>query len=279
MAGIIIGNLDSALALRHARELLEALTSEWPDVQIRPRTFARKGGKPSLLEALVLGEIGLAILPAEQLPASFDEGVVLAAVLRRSEARSGLVSRNANDLGDLPSGAAVGVLSERDGVMLRALLPEVDTPLLDTGLEAALWQVKNGELNGLIIAVNTLKTLGYNERVTPLEATTFTPAAGQGAVSVLVREDDDLAAELAYGLQHRPSFDRIRSERAFATALDGHTTGALATVTSDGELTLIASAVSPVGDVIQATVVGEAGEAEDLGRELAADVRAQLDRR
>lgn len=271
----MIGNLDSALALRHAREVLETLASEWPDIQIRPRTFAAGDDGPSLLEALSDGRIGLAILPGEQLPALLPPGVALAAVTRRLEARSALVARKADGLGDLAAAAAVGVLSERDGLLLRALLPGPDTPLLDR-LEQGLQQVKNGELDGLIVPANTLKLLGFYERATPLDPRAFTPAAGQGAVAVLASEDDDMAAELAYSLQHRPSFDRVRAEHAFAAALGGHVSGALATVTDDGELTLFASALSPAGGVVQATVSGEAVEAVDLGRELAEDVLEQF---
>ena len=275
MARIMLGNLDGALALRQAREVLEYLADEWPDVQVRPKTFSGGSDDHSLLAALAASSIGLAILAAERLPATLPDGVVLAAVPRRLEARSALVARSASGLDDLAAGAGVGVFTERDGALLRALLPTVTTSVLDARLDEGLRRVKSGDLDGLIVPASTLKTLGYNERATPLEVNTFTPAAGQGAVAVLVR-DEDLASELAYSLQHRPSFDRVRAEHAVAAALDGHPTGAFATVTDDGEMTLIASVVSAGGDVVQATVVGEAGEAEELGRELAHDMLDQL---
>jgi hypothetical protein len=108
-----------------------------------------------------------------------------------------------------------------------------------------------------------------------LEPEVFAPAPGQGALGLLVREEDDLAFELAYTLQHRPSFDRIRAERAFAAALPDRRVGALATVSEEGEMTLF-GAVATDGTSLQAQVSGDAGEAEQLGNELAQDVQEQL---
>jgi len=118
-----------------------------------------------------------------------------------------------------------------------------------------------------------------------LEPAAFAPAPGQGALGFLVRADDDLAFEVAYSLQHRPSFDRVRAELSFARAVthgDGGAggceacaVGAMATVTDDGELTLFGAVVKD-GTTLQASVSGEAKEAEDLGRELAADMHKQL---
>jgi len=90
-----------------------------------------------------------------------------------------------------------------------------------------------------------------------------------------VRSDDDLAFESVYPLQHRPSFDRVRAERAFAAAVGDMPVGAAATVTDDGELTLVGAVVKDT-TTLQASVTGEAREAEELGRELASDVLERL---
>ena len=75
---------------------------------------------------------------------------------------------------------------------------------------------------------------------------------------------------------HRPSFDRVRAERAFAAALPDRPVGALATVSDEGDLTLF-GAVAHAGRVLQARTTGDAAEAASLGAELAQDVAAQLD--
>jgi hydroxymethylbilane synthase len=108
-----------------------------------------------------------------------------------------------------------------------------------------------------------------------VDAEVFPPAPGQGALGLLVREDDDLAFELAYTMQHRPSFDRVRAERAFAAKLAGHLVGALASVSDEGDLQLF-GAVAADGTSLQARTSGDAAEAEQLGAELAQDVEEQL---
>ena len=67
----------------------------------------------------------------------------------------------------------------------------------------------------------------------------------------------------------------MRAERAFAAGLEGRHVGALATVSDDGELELFGAVVEN-GTTVQVSTSGEAREAEELGRELAQDVLAQL---
>lgn len=275
MARVKLGNRDGALALRQARSVLTELSAEWPDVQFNQRTI-KSDAADTLVQALEREEIGIAVQPLDVLPPTLPEGVALAAVARRLEARSALVTKGAGALAELPSGARIGVISERDRVFLATLRPDLALELLAGPLDEDLARVANEDLHGMITAAAALQVLDQRNRIDALlEADQFAPAPGQGALGMLVREDDDLAFELAYTLQHRPSFDRIRAERAFAAGLDGHVVGALATVSNDGELTLF-GAIADEKTTIQASVAGMASEAEQLGRELAEDVREQL---
>ena len=103
------------------------------------------------------------------------------------------------------------------------------------------------------------------------------PAPAQCAMALEVRVDDDIATEVAYTLQHRPSDDRVTAERAFMAGLKSQTglLGALATLT-DGILSLEGCVAAADGSqVIRASIEGDADEAEDLGLELAQDVLAR----
>jgi hydroxymethylbilane synthase len=291
MARIVLGNRDGALALRQAREVLEQLTDEWPDVNFALRTIknnARKtaDGNDPLVQALMNGDIGVAVAQLETLPLALPEEVTLAAVARRLEPRTALVTKGTRALTDLPRGARVGVLTQRDAAYLAGQHLEVEAVEVAGTLEVDLKLLTSGELDGLLVPAATLIALDHRNRLdNVLEPEAFAPAPGQGAVGLLVRADDDLAFEVAYSLQHRPSFDRVRAERSFAHALrQGAETGdacrecvvgALANVTDDGELTLF-GAVLKDRATLQASVSGEAKEADELGRELAQDVRRQL---
>ena len=275
MARIVMGNRDGAEALRRARQVLTELNAEWPDVQITQRTV-RADEPAALAEALTAEKIGIAVQPVDTLPLELPEGVVMAAVARRLEPRTALVSRAAHDLASLPAGSVVAVRAGRDSDFLMALRPDLTAEPLSSQIDDDLGRLTRDEVQALLLPGATLVILDQRNRIDALlEPEVFAPAPGQGALGLLVREEDDLAFELAYTLQHRPSFDRIRAERAFAAALPDRRVGALATVSEEGEMTLF-GAVATDGTSLQAQVSGDAGEAEQLGNELAQDVQEQL---
>lgn len=276
MPRIVMGNRDGAEALRQARTVLAELTAEWPDVPIVQRTIPGDG--PDTLPTALLEErVGLAVGAVDQLPAELPDGVVLAAVARRQEARCALVSRNDLTFDALEAGMRVATRAGRDVALLRALRPDLDVEPLDDALDDALARLTREEVHALLLPATTLRVLDHGNRANVLlDAEVVPPAPGQGALGVLVRGGDDEAAELAYTLHHRPSFDRVRAERAFAAALPDRPVGALAIVSDEGDLTLF-GAVAHAGRVLQARTTGDAAEAASLGTELAQDVAAQLD--
>ncbi len=283
MARITIGNRGSVLAIAQARTVLAELTSEWPDVNIVLKTVrAQAGAHDELLAALQKGSINIAVQGLEDLPAELPEGLTLAAVSRRLEPRCALVAKGGKSLQDLPSGAKVGVRSARDKAFLLVHFKQLSAQLLSGDIDQDLATLAAGELDALILPAAGLIQLERRHSIDALlEPAVFAPAAGQGSLALVVREGDDLASDLAYTMQHRPSFDRAAAERSFVQAFGAHkdqAIGALASVSSDGELNLFGALASLDGDlIIQAEVSGDASEARELGRELAQDVREQFD--
>lgn len=281
MARIVIGNRDGTLAVRHGRTVLERLAEEWPDLQLTVKTIAGAGPDRTtyarLLDGLTRNAIDVAVVHLAMLTEGLPAELTLAAVTRRGDMRSALVAKGYQNLASLPAGAVVGVGSDRDAAFLAATHPALTAHAMTQHPEAELGRLTTGEYAAVILPAATLIGLELREHVDEwLEPEAFTPAAGQGAVGLVVRADDDLAFETVYPLQHRPSFDRVRAERAFALALAGHHVGAAATVTDDGELTLF-GAVATGSTVVQASVGGDAKEAEELGRELATDFKDRLE--
>lgn len=288
MPRIVIGNRGSVLALAQARGVLAELTAEWPDVNIVLKTVqareprgASGGSGDELLDALQRGTINIAVQGLEDLPTELPEGLTLAAVTRRLEPRCTLITKGGKGLQELPQGARVGVRGPRDRAFLLAHFKHFDIRLLSGDIDNDLSTLAAGELDAVILPAAGLIRLERRHAMDILlEPEAFMPAAGQGSLGLVVRADDDLASDLAYTLQHRPSFDRARAERSFVGALADHgdkVAGALATVSSEGELGLLGALASLDGAfIIQAEVSGDAAEAAELGRELAQDVREQL---
>ncbi|MDF1523944.1 MAG: hypothetical protein P1P87_14155, partial [Trueperaceae bacterium] len=133
-----------------------------------------------------------------------------------------------------------------------------------------------GERDALLLPAALLIALERRDRIDALlDVEVFTPAPGQGAFGLVARADDDAAAELAYTLQHRPSYERAQAERAFAAGLTERAVGALASIDDEGDLTLFGAVVAD-GTTLQASTSGDAKDAAEMGAELAKDVTEQL---
>lgn len=279
MARIVLGHRDGALAIRLARTVLSDLSAEWPDTQLLLRTLP---GQPSgdhdpVLEALGAGRIGIGVVACESLRTPLPDDLALVAVTRRLEPRLALVTKHAGNLGALPAGARLGAGAERDVPFLHAGFPGMQPEVIGTDVDEALSRLAVGDLDALVLPASTMIMLERRDHIRALlEPEMLPPAPGQGSLALVARADDDLAAEVAYSLQHRPSFDRVRAERAFAAGLGERTLGALATVSEDGELHLF-GAVAAGAATLHASVSGEAREADELGAELAKDVAKQLE--
>ena len=277
MARIVLGHRDGALATRQARTVLTELSAEWPDVQLVLRVVPGRTPHDALLATLSDGATALAVAAIDTLPATLPDGLALAAVGRRLEPRTALVARGRRALGNLAASARVRVHAERDLGFVRAALPGTDVAIWPGTVDQALAGLVADDHDALLLPGSLLIALDRRDRIDALlEPEAFPPAPGQGAMGLVVRTDDDAAAELAYTLQHRPSFDRVRAERAFAAGLAGHTVGALATIDDDGDLQLFGAVVGEGGAVLQATTSGDPKDAEEVGGELAKDVLEQL---
>ena len=279
MSRIVLGNSGSALALQQARIVLSELADEWPDLNITQRTIRGASSPQEVLDALLAGKMSIALLSADDLPRTLPEEISIAAVTKRLEPRTAVVSKGKKRLSDLAEDAVVGVSSYRDRTFVLAHYKNLEVQVFEGGFDEHFNRISTGELTALVLPASTLIRLGHRQHIEVLlDVDVLTPRVGQGAMALLVRSDDDVGFDTAYTLQHRPSFDRVQAERSFASAFDeAYAVGALATVSPDGELSLFGAVASEQNDVlIQAEISGEAREAQDLGKELAQDVLGQL---
>jgi hydroxymethylbilane synthase len=260
--------------------VLAELTEEWPDLNIIQHTIRGATSAADVLTALTASKINIAVLGADTLPLTLPDDVTVAAISKRLEPRNAIISKGVKQLADLESAAHIGVQDERDQAFLLTRYPKLTVHVLTEEFEEHFSRISSGELSALVLPADALIRSGHRQHIESLlEADVFTPPVGQGALALVVRSDDDLAFETAYTLQHRPSFDRVQAERSFATALGEHSyaVGALATVSSDGDMTLFGAVTDPAQQLtIQAEISGEAREATTLGKELAQDVLGQL---
>jgi hydroxymethylbilane synthase len=226
-------------------------------------------------EALLDGRADLAVHSLKDLPTELPEGLTLAAVPQREDARDALVGKR---LADLPSGARVGTSSLRRAAQLRRLRPDLKVEPVRGNLDTRLRKVDEGQYDAIMLAAAGLKRLGWGARIAEiLEPERMCPAVGQGALAIETRAG--AAGGNAYAacaaLDHPATHAAVMAERGVLGALGGGCQvpiGAHATV-ADGRLRLLAVVISPDGaELVRAEAEGAVGEAAELGRKLGAEL-------
>jgi hydroxymethylbilane synthase len=294
---LVIATRESRLALwqaEHVRELLqqrfglrvELLGMTTRGDQILDRALSKVGGKglfvKELENALEDGRAHLAVHSLKDMPMELPAGFALGAVLPREDPRDAFVSPRYARLEDLPSGACVGTSSLRRAAQLLALRPDLRIEALRGNLDTRLRKLDEGHYDAIVLAAAGLKRLGLAARIASVfEPSQMTPAAGQGALGIELRED---AAELGCmlsALVHRPSWLAVHAERAVSRALGGSCSMPLAAyaVWQGEELCLHAALghaqqlSQPLLRTRQSARVGRLAEATALGERAAAKLR------
>ena len=153
----------------------------------------------ALREALLGGEVDLAVHSLKDLPTGPAAGVVLAAVPPRDDPRDALVARDGAKLADLPPGARIGTGSPRRAAQLLGLRADLRCVPIRGNAGTRLGKVSEGELDAVVLAYAGLARIGHVGAITQVfEPDEMLPAPGQGALAVECREGD---AELAALLQ------------------------------------------------------------------------------
>lgn len=175
--------------------------------------------------ALLKGKIDVAVHSLKDLPTESPDGLVVAAVLEREDPRDALVVNGrilAGSLDDLPPGSRVGTSSLRRRALLLAARPDLEVAELRGNVPTRLMKVDEGRVHAAILAAAGLHRLGAQQHITCyLDAPAWLPAAGQGAIAVQTRADDERVRALVDAMNDAPTMRAVRAERAFLAALEG----------------------------------------------------------
>jgi hydroxymethylbilane synthase len=143
-------------------------------------------------------------------------------VLEREDPRDAFVSPRFATLQGLPQGACVGTSSLRRAAQLLALRPDLRIEPLRGNLDTRLRKLDEGGYDAIVLAAAGLKRLGLGARIASLfDTAQMTPAAGQGALGIELREDDGDLRRRLNELVHLPSWLAVHAERAVSRALGG----------------------------------------------------------
>jgi hydroxymethylbilane synthase len=256
------------------------------------RAVAELGGTgvfvSALRDALLAGDIDLAVHSYKDLPTAPAPGLVLAAVPAREDPRDVLVARDGARLDDLPAGARIGTGAPRRMAQLRAYRRDLDVVPVRGNVDTRVGKVADGTLDAVVLARAGLARLGRMDAVTEvLDPDRLLPAPAQGALAIECRADDTALRSALAALEHPEARATVTAERALLAALEAGCSapvGALATLDA-------AEAADPVrprtalvlrgivaaidgSAVVRLSTTGTITDAEEVGRRLAADLLA-----
>jgi hydroxymethylbilane synthase len=289
---IRLGTRGSALALAQSGQVADALRELGHDVELvrimthgdtSSAAIAQLGGTgvfvTALREALLAGEIDLAVHSYKDLPTAPADGLVIAAVPPRQDSRDALCARDGLTLGELPAGATVGTGSPRRTAQLRALGLGIDVVPVRGNVDTRLGKVTAGDLDAVVLARAGLARLGRLDDITEtLDPLQVLPAPAQGALAVETREDSDLVAALK-ALDDPDSRVTVAAERALLRALEAGCSAPVAGMAEvaegdDGAEVFLRGLVAALdgSDAVRLSATGPTHDAVGVGERLAAEL-------
>jgi hydroxymethylbilane synthase len=215
-----IATRGSALALAQAEQVGEmlggaGLVQVSSDGELGDKARFVRGVERALLD----GEAEIGVHSAKDLPAELTEGLTLAAVPPREDAHDAWVGAGSS-LEDVPEGARVGTASLRRQAQLLAARPDLEVGELHGNVDTRLRKLAEGEVDAIVLAVAGLRRLGRADEIGfPIPAEAMTPAAGQGALMLQVRDGDEEATAGIEGLVDGPALREVTAERAVVALL------------------------------------------------------------
>jgi hydroxymethylbilane synthase len=294
-----IGTRGSPMALRQTALVRDRLVAAHPDLaapgavktvtirttgdRVQDRLLAEIGGKglfaKEIEEALIAGQIDLAVHSLKDLETWVPQGLTIACVLPRDDPRDVLVSTAAIRFASLPEGSRVGTASLRRQAQLLRRRPDLAIVPIRGNVNTRMRKLEAGEVDALVLALCGLERLGETGRATEiLPRDVMLPAVGQGALAIECRAADDTVGGLVEPLHDSMSAACVGAERAMLAALDGSCRTPIAGFAElvGGRLSIEGLLLKPDGsDEIRGRRDGDVGDAEALGTELGRELRSR----
>ncbi|SFS15709.1 hydroxymethylbilane synthase [Microbacterium sp. cf046] len=246
----------SAIAAQLGSHELVTITSEG-DRSSAP--LASMGGTgvfvSALRDALLAGTVDVIVHSFKDLPTAPADGIRLAAVPIRADARDALATRDGVTLSRLPKGARVATGSPRRRAQLLAVRADLDVVGIRGNVDTRLGRLYDPDddrrVDGLVLAAAGLERLGRLGDASELfDLTEWPTAPAQGALALEIRADAGAALVDRVGaVDHDLTRLAATAERGVLVRLEAGCSAPIAAhaTVGDGVLTLSATVYAPDG--------------------------------
>ena len=234
---ITIGTRGSKLALWQAEHVRKLLVNAYANLHIDFSIIKTTGDQlqsNSLINiskglftkeieiALLNQQIDLAVHSIKDLPTDLPKGLKICCIPVREDPRVALVSRSKLELNNLPMGAKIGTSSLRRKSQLLHLRPDIEVTALRGNIDTRMRKLKETDLDAIVLAAAGVKRLFVEDDVTQFfEVDEIVPAAGQGALGIETRENDDKINTLFKKIRCQRSEVEVEVERIVLRELGG----------------------------------------------------------
>jgi hydroxymethylbilane synthase len=283
---LIIGSRGSQLALWQANHIASRLNGlgirtrieiiKTTGDHLQTASLVQAGGKglftKEIEEALLSGSIDLAVHSLKDLPTENPEGLTIAAIPEREDARDALLGRPLNEL---KPGARVGTSSGRRGAQLVNIRPDLRVEAIRGNVDTRIRKLKEGQFDAIMLAAAGLRRLGLGGEITQIfTPDEICPAPGQGALAVQTRIGD-LALEVCSALNHENTALCVRVERRVLAALGGGCQLPVGVFADENEESFRVRAAVLSNDgrrAVRKDMIGPRGNPEKVGALVAAEL-------
>jgi hydroxymethylbilane synthase len=282
-----VGTRGSKLALRQVEIFRDAFLKLYPDVSLEIVKITTKGDKitdaplskigtkgvfvKEIEEALIRGEIELAVHSLKDMPSDLPEGLILAGVLKRESPLDVFISDYAESIFSLKEGI-IGTSSLRRKVIIKRYFPRLTSQDLRGNLDTRIRKMKEGLYSGIIVSYAGLIRMNWENFATEvLPVDMFVPSGGQGVIAIECREKDREIIKMVEGVSDRQTSIEITAERAFLKIMGAGCQVPMGVNASviDGRIEMVAFISDLKAErFIQIKTEGMVEEAENLGRKL-----------
>jgi len=292
---LTVGTRGSKLSLTQTQTILDTLKCIHPELEFKVkviRTLGDKERKKPLFtidrkgifekeidQAIVKGEIAFAVHSLKDVPTLESSETTIAAIPKRNSPHDVLISKGNLPLDALAKGAVIGTGSLRRLAQVKFLRPDLEVKPIRGNVDTRIQKVKKGEFDGVIMAEAGLERMGLESQIAErFSLDRFVPAAGQGALAIVTRKDNENLMNLLRSVNHPPTRAEVTAERSLILQLEGGCRVPIGTIgrADDRALSLFGCVFSISGQKkITSFAKGTLDEAQDLGRKVAQSLLEQ----
>jgi hydroxymethylbilane synthase len=238
MKQIILGTRGSKLALIQTEIIKNHLYTLFPKVKIDIKIIKTTGDKnmnpvpldtigknwftKEIDKALLDGTIDAAVHSLKDLPETLPDDLIIAAIPQREDAREAFISNNNVSFNTIKKSAIIGTDSTRRKAQLLHKRSDIIVQSIRGNVNKRLEKLKNGDYDGIFLAVAGLKRLGLENIITEyFSEVDVIPSPGQGALAVVCKKNNKQLLTILKKLNHQPTLRAVKAERSFSKIFGG----------------------------------------------------------